>query len=93
MLYKMLVKYLEADGFILNQYDPCVANKMVNGHHMIVAWNTNKLKVLHKDPFEITMFATYLGSIYGDSIEVCRGNLHDYLIMDLYYYKKGYIQL
>ena len=70
MLYKMLVKYLEADGFILNQYDPCVANKMVNGHHMTVAWNANKLKVSHKDPFEITMFAPYLGLIYGKNIEV-----------------------
>ena len=67
----------------MNQYDPCMANKMVNGHHMIVAWNTNKLKVLHKDPFEITMFAAYLDSIYREKPKVRRGEAHGYLGMDM----------
>ena len=61
----MLLKYLEADGFILSPYGPCVYNKMVNGHHMIVACHVDNLKVLYKDPFGITMFYAYLESIYG----------------------------
>ena len=65
MFYKILVKYLKADRFIMNRYDPCVANKMVNIHQMKVVWHVGNLKALHKFPFEITVFTAYLESIDG----------------------------
>ena len=64
-LYKIIVKYLEADRFVLNTYDPFVANNMVNGHQMTVAWHVDDLKVSQKNPFLITVFTAYLDSIYG----------------------------
>ena len=64
-LYKIIVKYLEADRFVLNTYDPFVANNMVNGHQMTVAWHVDDLKVSQKKPFLITVFTAYLDSIYG----------------------------
>ena len=67
---KMLVKDLEVGGFIFNPYDPCVDNKMVNVHQMKVTWHLYDLKMFHKDPFGITMFAAYLESIYGEKLEV-----------------------
>jgi hypothetical protein len=30
LFYKKLVAHLESDGFVLNPYDSCVANKVVN---------------------------------------------------------------
>lgn len=30
LFYLKLVEDLKADGFVLNEYDPCVANKIVN---------------------------------------------------------------
>ncbi len=40
---------LEADGFVINDYDLCVANKMVNGTQMTVTWHIDNLKISHKD--------------------------------------------
>ena len=31
LFYKKLVSKLEDMGFVLNHYNPCVANRMVNG--------------------------------------------------------------
>ena len=77
LFYNILVNYLETDGFIMNLYNPCGANDMVNGHHMIVLWHINNLKVLHKYPFKIIMFATYLESMYGEKM---RGRMGRYTI-------------
>ena len=47
MFQKNLVKYLEDYGFETNKYDPCVANKTVNGSHMTFFWPVDDLKVSH----------------------------------------------
>ena len=39
-----LVKDLESQGFEINPYDPCVANKMVNGEQLTAAWHVNDMK-------------------------------------------------
>ena len=54
--YNKLRGDLEDHGFEIN-YDPCVANKMVNGKQMIVIWHVDDLKVSHVDPLENTEFA------------------------------------
>ena len=60
---------------------------------MTVTWHVDDLKVSHKDPFEITKFATYLSSIYGKKLSVKRGKVHDYLGMDLDYTEKGSVKV
>ena len=37
-------------GFELNPYDPCVANKMVNGEQLTVCWQVDDLTSSHIDP-------------------------------------------
>ena len=56
LFYKKLRGELEAYGFEVNPYDPCVANKMVNGSQMTVTWHVDDLKVSHKDYDEVTKF-------------------------------------
>ena len=51
---KKLRKYLEAYGFVINTYGPCVANAMIESHQMMVTWHVDDLKVSHKDPCQIT---------------------------------------
>ena len=75
MFYKKLRKDLEGYGFVINPYDPCVANAMINGPQMMVTWHVDDLKNSHKDPFEITKFATYLSSNYGKKLSVKRGKV------------------
>ena len=87
--YKKLKVDLEPYGFMINSYDPCVANAMINGKQMTVTWYVDNLKVSHEDPAEITKFANYLVVIYGEKLTVHRGLVHNYLGMDLDYTTKG----
>jgi hypothetical protein len=45
LFYNKLVADLESDGFVLNPYDLCVANKVVDGKQMTVCWHVDDLKV------------------------------------------------
>jgi hypothetical protein len=76
-------------GFIVNPYNPCVANAIINEKQMAMTWHVDDLKVSHRDPVEITKFANYLAVMYGDALTVHRGQVHDYLEMDLDYSRKG----
>ena len=49
LFYKKLVKDLKQYGFIVNPYDPCVANKIVEGKQLTVSWHVDDLKSSHKD--------------------------------------------
>ena len=44
-------------GFKINPYDPCVLNKMVNGHQMTIYWHVDDLKVSHKNENDVTALA------------------------------------
>ena len=48
LFYHKLRKELEDYGFEVNPYDPCVANKIINGSQMTVTWHVDDLKVSHK---------------------------------------------
>jgi hypothetical protein len=48
--YDLFYSHLKALGFKLNSYDPCVANKMVNGKQCTIAWYVDNTKISHADP-------------------------------------------
>jgi len=87
--YLKLRNELEEYGFVVNNYDPCVANKTIDGTQMTVCWHVDDLKVSHAKKEAIDDFAQYLRDIYGDELKVNHGDIHDYLGMDLDYSKKG----
>jgi hypothetical protein len=95
LFYKKIVANLQnyKAPFVINPYDPCVANTIINGKQMAITWHVNDLEVLHVDPFQITKFAAYLASIYGNRLMVHRGKVHDYLGMDLNFANKGVAQI
>jgi hypothetical protein len=65
LFYRKLVAYIESDGFVLNPYDSCVANKVVNGKRMTVCWHVDNLKVSHCNPNGVTIFGEWLSKKYG----------------------------
>ena len=69
----------------MNPYDPCVANKIVNGEQMTVTWHINDLKLSHKDKCEIKKFSAFLLKEYEEKLVEHYGNVHDYLGIDLDY--------
>ncbi len=60
---------------------------------MTITWHVDDLKVLHVDPFQITKSAAYLASIYGNSLVVHHGKVHNYLGMDLNFANEGVSQI
>jgi hypothetical protein len=49
LFYFKLVVDLCSIGFILNPYNPCIANKMINGQWMTSCWPVEDLFISHKD--------------------------------------------
>ncbi len=45
LFYKKLVAELQEMGFEINPYDPCIANKMVNGTQMAIRWYVDDLMI------------------------------------------------
>ena len=92
MFYKKLRADLESEGFKINPYDPCIANKMINGKQMTIAWHVDDLKVSHKQEKAVDKFIAWLESKYGSEtgrVKAVKGNRHDYLGMILDFSKRG----
>jgi hypothetical protein len=68
LFYRKLVGELEGKGFKLNPYDPCVANKTVDGTQMTVCWHVDDLKVSHINPNKISKFGEWLNAIFGVTV-------------------------
>ena len=60
LYYQRFVRDLESIGFALSPYDPCVANKMVQGQQLMIVWHVDDLKVSHKSPEVVTRLANWL---------------------------------
>jgi len=48
LYYRKFVKSLKSIGFELNPYDPCVANKMIDGKQMTICFHVNNCKLSHR---------------------------------------------
>ena len=79
--YDLFAGNLKEDGFSINQYDQCVANKLVNGHQLTICWYVDDLKISHKDPDVVTQTIKMLEKKFG-SMSTTRGKKHTYLGMD-----------
>jgi hypothetical protein len=90
LFYRKLRKELEAYGFEVNPYDPCVANKMTEvGKQLTVIWHVDNLMESCEDDFELTKFSCYLGKIYGPKLRMHLGCKHEYLGMNMGFNKDG----
>ena len=47
--YKLFSETLKDLGFVLNPYDKCIANRMVEGKQMTIAWHVDDCIVSHAD--------------------------------------------
>ncbi|MEL6660938.1 MAG: hypothetical protein AAFR36_31085, partial [Bacteroidota bacterium] len=88
-------KDLEGIGFEFNPYDPCVANRMVNGSQQTILFHVDDLKSSHVDPAVNDEFAEWLQGKYGKhkKLEPQRGKQHEYLGMILDYTEKGKVKI
>jgi hypothetical protein len=64
LFYRKLVAELLNMGFEINPYDPCVANKMVNGTQMTVRWHVDDLMISHTSQDNIMAFVKKIKNIW-----------------------------
>ena len=86
LFYRKLVADLRSIGFDLNPYDPCVANKIVDGHQMTVCWHVDDLLIGHKNRDAVTRLTRWLQRRYetpDKPLKATRGPIHDYLGMTI----------
>ena len=97
LFYQKLVGDLESQGFELNPYDLCVANKIINGKQMTLTWHVDDMKISHVSPDEVTKMIEFLKSKYANDgigvMKVSRGKVHEYLGMTLDYTEKGIVKI
>ena len=63
--YEIFHSSLKEMGFILNPYDPCVANCLINRKQCAIAWYVDDNKISHKDPDVVTMNIHKLEDVSG----------------------------
>ena len=69
-------------GFVLNPYDKCVANKMVDGKQCTVLWYVDDVQVSHVDRSVVENVITNLEQEFGN-VNPTYGNEQEYLGMKL----------
>ena len=88
---------MESCGFKVNDYEPCVANKKINGKWLTITWHVDDLKASHKDTKVVDWFIEWVDNKYGDNkmgrVTAHRGEKHDYLAMVLDYSEKGKVKI
>ena len=95
LFWKLLSEKLVSWGFVINPYDWCVANKMIDGKQCTILWHVDDLKISHVDPEAVTCMIGLINEEFGKEgpITVTRGKVHDYLGMTLDYSTKGKVKI
>ncbi len=88
LFYKKFVTSLKKRGFELNQYDPCVANKTVDGKVLTVCFHVDDNKISHKSSKVVNATIKWLREEYevifydgSGAMKVCCDKVHKYLGM------------
>ena len=89
--YETYAGTLKDMGFILNPYDPCVANKDVDGSQCTICWYVDDNKISHKDSTVVDDIIKRLEDRYG-KMTTTRGKEHDFLGMGLKLKEKSFGQ-
>ena len=95
LFYKKFRKSIEKIGYEVNPYDPCMANKMINGKQHTISWHVDDLKSAHVDPKVNDRFQEWLQKEYGQEREIAatRGKKHVYLGMLLDFSTPGEVKV
>jgi hypothetical protein len=100
MFYKKLVKALKSYGFEYNPYDPCVANKIVEGQIATICHHVDDCKISHVSTSVVDETISLLKAdfeiIFEDgsgAMQVRRGKTHVYVGMTLDYTYPGQVRI
>ena len=90
--YHTFTSELMTQGFKLNRYDPCVANKMIDGNQCTICWYVDDTKVSHKSEKVVTDVLNTLESKFG-KMSIKRGKNHTFVGMDITFLDNGTVKI
>jgi hypothetical protein len=97
---KWFTTSLMETGFEINSYDPCVANKMIEGKQMTICFHADDCKLSHRKSKVMDKMIEWLQQEYKSIFEdgsgqmtVSRGKVHKYLGMMLDYTVRGQVKI
>jgi hypothetical protein len=95
LFYRKLAETLVSWGFAINPYDPCVANKMVDGKQCTVMWHVDDLKISHVRLSVVKDVIGKLKKVFGSEAPLTEwiGKVHDYLGMRIDYSAPGKVSI
>jgi hypothetical protein len=100
LYYRKFVKSLTDIDFTTNPYDPCVANKIIEGKQMTIFFHVDYCKLSHRKKTVMDRMIGYLRQEYESIFEdgsgamtASRGKIHKYLGMTLEYSVPGQAKL
>jgi hypothetical protein len=86
--YELFAGTLKEMGFVLNPYDPCVANKIIEGSQCTIAWYVDDTKISHVNANMVTDVIERIEEKFG-KMTVTRGRHHVFLGMDIVFKGDG----
>ena len=100
LYHRKFTKSLTDIGFKIKPYDPCVANKIIEGQQMTICYHVDDCKLSHRRSKVNNMMIKWLRQEYESIFEdglgnmaVSRGKVHKYLGMTLDYTVCGQVQI
>ena len=63
LYYRKLSRELKEYGFVINPYNPCIANNWRSEGKITVVWYVDDMKVLHKNKEEVTKCIEHMKGI------------------------------
>ena len=90
--YNLYSSTLKQMGFILNPYDRCTANKLINGTQCTIIFYVDDNKISHKEPDVVTEVLNQIRSHFGELV-ISRGTKHDFLGININLRKDGLVEV
>ena len=93
--YELFSQTLKKEGFVINPYDRCVANKIINGKQCTIVWYVDDNKLSHKDPKVVTEILEIMKKHFGELVihRACVGKNFDFLGMGITIKEDKHIQI
>jgi hypothetical protein len=86
--YELFTGTLQKMGYVLNDYDPCVANTTISSKQSTIAWFVDDNKISHEDGKVNSETIRIIEETFG-KMTVTRGKKHVFLGMNVTYNDSG----
>ena len=80
--YKLFTTTLQDEGFKLNPYDKCVANKDINGKQCTIVWHVDDCLANHVEQTVLDNLGATMIKHFGP-MDITTGDTHDFLGMKI----------